>query len=172
MDNVGSAEAQKHLHKIRMIHSAGVIKGTHNMGADDKVGIFIALELYKTFGNKISLLFTIQEETGGWGSESFDKSLIKDNTYCVVPDRYGTSDIIGYNNDYCTKEFEDIVAYHLNIFGFYPATGVRCDADKLQSSINCINISCGYYQHHTDQEYVDWSATKNTIAALDHLIRL
>jgi len=112
MDNVGSAEAQKHLHKIR-IDSRGIIRGTHNMGADDKVGIFIALELYKRHPKKVSLIFTIQEETGGIGADKFDKSLIADNTYMVIPDRYGRSDVIASHNDYCTDEFENEVMIHL-----------------------------------------------------------
>lgn len=170
MDNVGTAEAQKHLHNIK-IDSSGIIKGTHNMGADDKVGIFIALELHKRLGKKVSLIFTIAEETGGIGAERFDKSLIDTNTYMVVPDRYGRTDVIATNNDYCTEEFENAIMPHLGKFGFKSNTGVRCDADKFNENINCINIACGYMAHHTDNEYVVWQDTVNTIEALTVLMQ-
>lgn len=164
MDNVGSKEAQRHLKKIK--YNDGIIKGTHNMGADDKVGIYICLKMYEYFWDKISLLFCVQEETGGIWSTAFDKSLIATNTYCVIPDRFGTSDIIGVGNDYCTVEFQSRIQEPLAQYGFKPAVGIWCDADHLQASINCINISCGYYKHHTDQEYVEWDTVCNTIEAL------
>lgn len=167
MDNVWSTEAQKHLHKVSMVNN--IIKWTHNIWADDKVGIFIAMEMYRRFGDKVSLLFTIGEETWGIGASAFDKSLL-DNTYCVIPDRYGPSDIISSDNEYCTKEFEDLIVWVLSQFWFKAAMWIRCDADILQSHINCINISCGYYKHHSDEEYINRAMTSNTIKALDHLV--
>lgn len=169
MDNVGSKEAQLHLDKIDM-NDLGIIQGTHNMGADDKVGIYICLQMYKKFGNRISLLFTIQEEVGGLGAEAFDKKLLETNTYCVIPDRFGTSDVISSGNDYCTQEFENAVMKELGKYGFAPAQGVWCDADVLNEYINCINISCGYYKHHSDQERISWKAVENTINALEELV--
>ena len=136
MDTVGSAEAQKKLDMIRIVEpqeemrlndlppyqpilnltTSKIIIGEDNIGADDKCGIAIAMELYEKFGNKVSLLFTVGEETGGIGISGFDKTLLKQCTYAIIPDRKGGQDIIGSHNDYCTKEFEEHITGFLSDF--------------------------------------------------------
>lgn len=123
LDNVGSSAAQQELANVKVTN--GILKGTKNIGADDKVGVAIALQLYANYGDKISLLFTVGEETGGIGSASFStnyRALLESCSYCIIADRRGASDIIGVGNNYCTVEFRDAVKPILSKYGYKTAT--------------------------------------------------
>ena len=190
MDTVGSAEAQKKLNRISIVEPWDVLKnndlppyddiinqttsniiiGEDNIGADDKCGVAIAMELYETFGDKVSLLFTIGEETGGIGISGFDKTLLKQCTYAIIPDRKGGQDIIGSHNDYCTKEFEEHITGFLAEFWYSPAHGVWSDCDEISEHINCFNLSCGYYNAHSSNEYVNIDEFENCYNALVAMI--
>lgn len=171
LDNVGSEAAQDLLRTASVCK--GRLQGLANIGADDKNGVAIALQLYKHYGDRISVLFTTGEEVGGIGSSYFakhNKELLQSCTYCIIADRRGSSDVIGAGNDYCTEEYEAAVLPILSQYGYKTATGVYCDADNLAEHINCINLSCGYYDPHTDKEYVDVAQFLNCYNAIEALV--
>lgn len=123
MDTVGSYTAQCHVDNIGIFKDEelkeDVICGSHNIGADDKCGIAIAMELYEKYPERFSLLFTVQEESGGGGVKEFIKNnpdLLAKVNYCVIADRKGSEDIIGADNDYCSKEFETRVTEALLMY--------------------------------------------------------
>lgn len=168
MDTVGDAEDIAVLNFI--YEEKGIISGFGNIGADDKVGIFIILELLKRYEN-ISFVFTVQEETGSVGARMFvnnNSELLNELLYCIVIDRRGDSDIISTQNDYCVQELEnDILSI---ITGFKPALGSISDADVFNDYLSCINISCGYYKPHTQDEFIIWSNVVKTYHAVKTII--
>ena len=170
MDTVWSAEAQMNVHNIKLID--GVISWTHNIGADDKCGIAIAMELYEKHPERFSLLFTVGEESWGlWSSdfvEEFGEQLKKLN-YCIIADRKGSKDIIWFYNDYCTMDFSTIVSDILINYWYSETIGVYSDADNLNEYINCINLSCWYYNAHTNDEFVIVSEFENCLNAIEYL---
>ncbi len=151
MDQVGRTQ-------IDCIFTDGkMISGTHNLGADDKNGIFICLKLLKEFRQNVSFLFTTGEESGGNCQELIKrkaKTLAKIK-YGLVFDRKGGSDFIGYANDYCTLEFQKVLTKlaHKKGHPHRACKGVFSDADRLNDHMSCVNISCGYQKAHTSDEY-------------------
>ena len=142
------------------------------LGADDKNGVWVALNLIKEFGTGINFLFSTMEEVGGM-TNSFLKDIGETITnsipYCVVFDRKGSSDIIGVLNEYCEQDFQDAVAEHGARFGYKSTMGIWSDCDHISNYIPCVNLSCGYYAPHTDYEYTN---VNELINALDFGVHL
>jgi hypothetical protein len=140
----------------------GIITGNRNIGADDKNGIWICLELIKR-NPDINFIFSTCEEIGGNIASLLAINDISEFPYCLVFDRKGSSDIIGTKNDYCSIEFESAIAGLGKGFGYKPAQGIFSDCNALSYYINCVNLSCGYYNAHTDKEYTVLSELLNAL---------
>lgn len=142
----------------------GIIKGYGVIGGDDKCGIYSILDLLKNGHDDVNFLFTVEEESGGVGSSTFvhhnDLSHI---LYGLVLDRRGAGDIICYNNNYGVKYFEEVLTKMGNSFGYKPSTGTFSDADFISSQISCANLSVGYYNAHSKNEYVVLHELQNSI---------
>ena len=135
-----------------------VTDGTTLLGADDKAGIALAMEMYEWYWDKISLLFTRQEETGcNWSRHFCDKNpeLIKQCTYCLVLDRKNKWDIIWYQNWYCWKEFDEALWKFMKDWWYKSVVGWISDTWNIWKLINAVNLSIGYYNLHTSNEYLD-----------------
>lgn len=158
MDQVG-------ITPLRTIFNDGVkIFGDKNLGADDKNGIWIILELLKEYAGKVSFIFSVEEECGGKCDEVCSKHDISECIYGLVFDRANSGDIIGTDNCYCVEEFEqDLVALG-KPFGYSSDMGTWSDADTLNDYISCVNLSVGYYLAHTDKEYTVIKELENALA--------
>ncbi len=167
MDSVGSTDDIAALQYAERIN--GKIVGFGNLGADDKVGVWICLSIIQRYKNKISFIFSVDEEKGGIGIKAFTgshKETIKnDILYALVFDRMGASDIIGTRNDYCTKEFQNEVEDLLEKYGYKSASGTFSDADSLSDCISTVNLSIGYYGAHSGSEYVVIKDAKRALYA-------
>lgn len=135
--------------------SDGIFYGDGNLGADDKNGVWILLKLLKEMKDKVSFIFSSQEEVGCKVDEilSGNESVIKTIKYGLVFDRRGHTDIIGSSNGYCIKEFEEDLKPLMNKYGYASTFGAFSDCNKLSKEISCINISCGYYEAHSSREF-------------------
>lgn len=134
------------------------------LGADDKNGIWIAIKLLKKHRNNISFIFSVQEEAGSRPLEDLVWKHHKELERCkygIVLDRRGTSDIIGWGNDYCDKPFMHDVCKLGKRYGYKEAYGLWSDANILNENINVVNLSVGYFNPHTVSEYVSLRALKN-----------
>ena len=175
LDNVGSDEAHQNLHNIQRIKSNGKtkIQGTHNIGADDKCGLaFIDYFLSKNnWINKapdnISIMLTVEEETGMLGSRTLAKHHKDDISNCnfiILLDRRNKSDVIKYCDDDMMIDLQPLNQK----YGYKKADGLVSDLDNLCDIRPGINISCGYYDAHYDTEYIIWEEYANAVAyALD-----
>lgn len=124
------------------------------LGADDKNGILICLEALKKYETMKAVFFK-EEETGCHGSSHAELRFFDDCRYVIQCDRRGNSDLItniGYI-DLCSEKFIlDIDPEH---WGYKEETGMMTDVEALKErglSISAINMSCGYYNPHTDEE--------------------
>lgn len=162
MDTVQN-EADVQMAKFTKI-SGNLVKGYGCIGADDKCGIWIILDLLEQgWKNEINFVFSVEEEIGGNGSKHFvSNNDLKHMPYGLILDRRGSGDIICYNNDYGTYEFETRLVTVGRPFGFSPNTGSFSDADKINDQISCANLSVGYYNAHSRNEYVVLSQLENT----------
>lgn len=124
------------------------------LGADDKNGIIICLEAIKKY-DCMKIVFFKEEETGCHGSSRAEMKFFDDCRYVIQCDRRGNSDLITNIgcSDLCSEKFiQDIDPEK---WGYKEDTGMMSDVLALKEkgrSISAINICCGYYNPHTDEE--------------------
>lgn len=146
--------------------------GQQGLGADDKNGLFICLELLKRF-DVMKVAFFVEEECGGHGSDSVDLDFFKDCRFVIEPDRKGNSDLITSMccGDVCSKDFIDAIGY--KTFGYHEDRGTFTDVANLVErgvGISCLNLSCGYYHAHTDEEITVLSHLENCMNFVAHIV--
>lgn len=139
------------------------------IGADDRAGIFIIMNLVKEL--KCSVLLCEDEEIGTIGAKKFAKTdYVKnlDVNYMIEFDRKGSNDAVFYSCD--NPEFTNFVT---DFTGFKKAYGSCSDISVLMpaSGIAAVNLSSGYYNAHTLTEYVVYDEMLDTIEAAKLLIR-
>ena len=140
---------------------------------DDKCWIALAMELYEKYWDRVSLLFSRQEEVGHVWASDFCRNhsdLLKQCKYCLVLDRRNAWDIISSDNGYCSKEFEDEIYRCIKDFGYKPTHWLLSDADAYSKYINCVNLSVWYYNAHTSNEYIVIEELKNAFNAVCNII--
>ena len=119
------------------------------MGADDRTGVFIIVQLIKE-GLRPHIIFTTDEEKGCVGASILagQKCPFKDLRYIIQLDRRGTNDCVFYDCD--NKEFTEYVEG----FGFSEAIGTFTDISNIcpKWKVAGVNLSVGYKEEHTKQE--------------------
>ena len=149
------------------------------IGGDDKCGIFICLELLKRL-DKVKIAFFVSEETGCHGSKMVDTEFLKDVGYCVQYDAPGNH-LISYSCmgtvlfDKDGEFFNTALRSITKSFGnemmvqSHPYTDIMMI--KQKSDISCINMSCGYYNMHTANEFVCLDDVERAIDAGINLVK-
>jgi len=133
-------------------------RGATGIGGDDKCGIYTCLDNFIR-EDYIKVAFFVEEEVGCGGSQDCDMDFFKDVSFVFQADRKGYEDvavsIMG------TEMFDDeFYIKALGVFDEYKRD--VCDGgmtDVMQLAHNGLdvamaNFSCGYYNPHTDREYV------------------
>lgn len=159
--------------KVKM--KKGKIKADGNLGADDKNGVWILLQLIRKYPDEVSFIFSTGEETVTQNDISdwltvYGEELEKKVPYGLVFDRRGKGDIIGEMNEYCTEEFSNDVEACIGDLGYSGTMGVFSDADALSEHLSCVNLSCGYYKAHSEKEYTKVKELYNALAAGEKII--
>jgi len=149
------------------------------IGGDDKCGIFICLELLQKL-NKVKVAFFVSEETGCHGSKMVDTEFLKDVGYCVQYDAPGDH-LISYScfgtilYDMDGKFFKTALSSITKSFGnemlvqSHPYTDIMMI--KQKSDLSCLNMSCGYYNMHTKNEFVCLDDVERAITAGLNLVK-
>jgi len=134
------------------------IKGVKDgIGFDDKAGIMAIIELWHMFKEqKFRIIFPANEETGGDGSSMIEAAKYADAKWILELDRRGDRDIIQTSGT--TRLCSDEFAKKFVELGFKIETGTFTDLNVFKPEcdyINMANLSIGYYNPHTDNEYLD-----------------
>lgn len=142
------------------------------LGADDKNGIFICLELLRRF-DVMKVAFFVGEEVGCTGSSQVDLGFFKDCRFIIEPDRKGSDDLITsmFCGKVCSEEF--IKATNADLFGYKEACGTITDVGELVErgvGISCLNLSCGYYHAHTDEEITVLSDLQRCMDLVEYIV--
>lgn len=142
------------------------------LGADDKNGIWVALQCLERF-DVMKVAFFNSEEIGCVGSSSAEMDFFKDCRFVIQPDRRGAHDLIteiGWSA-ICSEEFiNDLDA---ELYGYVATSGLMTDVQELSEKgvgLSCINVSCGYYNPHTDQETTNLNDLINCYNFVAHII--
>lgn len=129
-------------------------KRIEGIGGDDKNGIFIALEALKKY-DCLKAVFFKEEEIGCNGSSHAEMSFFEDCRFVIQCDRRGNSDLITSIGctDLCSEQF--IRDIDPEKWGYKEEQGMMTDVEALKErglSVSAVNISCGYYNPHTNEE--------------------
>jgi len=142
------------------------------LGADDKNGIFICLEILRDV-KVLKVAFFVGEEVGCKGSNACDLGFFKDCRFIIQPDRKGSSDLITsmFCGDVCSEEF--VKALNAEAYGYEEDQGSVTDVGELVErgvGISCLNLSCGYYDAHTDHEYTVLGELENCLEFVQDIV--
>lgn len=145
------------------------------IGGDDKSGVYITLQALKDLVN-VKAVFFRNEEIGCLGSKNADKKFFDDCSYILEADRRGNSDFIkgSWYTELYSDEFKKQVTPVLKRHGYKEKTGLTTDVIALkENGVNlCMaNISCGYYNPHTDKETVSIEDTNDAYVFIIDLIK-
>lgn len=147
------------------------------VGGDDKVGIYIALQCLDYFDDIKVVLFR-DEEVGCDGSYNADIEFFNDVNFVLQCDRQGNRDFV---TEACGVSLSS-VDFRYSIIGVLDSHGYSlCDRGGMtdvmalkESGILCsmANISCGYYNPHTNYEYVNIDDVFNCERMVKEIISL
>lgn len=146
-------------------------KRQEGLGADDKNGIWIALKCLEKYPS-MKCAFFVQEETGCVGSSAANMDFFKDCRFVLQCDRKGCKDFVtSIWGDLSSPEFQKAAEFEK--FGYQESDGLTTDVGTLKDNgleISVANISCGYYEPHTDHEFTVKADLLNCLALVEHII--
>lgn len=146
--------------KIIYNKKTDALSSPQGIGGDDRCGVYMVLEVLKAFN--CSVLFCEDEECGGIGADKFTRTELAKTlefNYMIEFDRKGRNDAVFY--DCANDEFEEFITDEF----YKTAWGSFSDISVLAPFFECaaVNLSCGYYNAHTTNEYVVISEMQESI---------
>ena len=151
-----------------------ILMSPEGIGGDDRCGVYALTKIYKNAKVKPWLLFTCGEEIGGIGAASFtdyynDNILpeeIKQVKLIVEIDRKGKDDAVYYDCD--NPEFEKYITSK----GFQTQFGSFSDISIIAPTMKvaAVNLSSGYYNAHTQHEYIKIDEIDETISKVMEIV--
>lgn len=143
------------------------------IGADDKNGIWVALKLLERF-DAVKAAFFVGEEVGCIGSRAVDMKFFDDCRFVLQCDRKNGSDFIdtACGTALCSTVFKS--AMRIEDFGYKVTTGLSTDVETLKTrglAVSCCNLSCGYYNPHSIDEYTDFSELENCLELCEYAFK-
>ena len=168
--------------KVKIAQKDGMLMGfdrngrRSGIGADDRCGVYICLELLERFDNIAVALFA-QEEIGYIGARYADTGFFGQVGYALEFDAPATG-LVSYSAG-GQRLFENAGRFIqtampvLERFGFvqfqnHPFTDVT--GLRQRFSFSCANFSCGYYNWHADDEFVNLSEVETSLVMATELI--
>jgi hypothetical protein len=144
------------------------------IGGDDKVGIYITLEMLEKF-DVFKCAFFRDEEVGCVGSYDAHMHFFRDCRFVLQCDRKGNSDFITTASgvELSSNSFQEDVLPIIQRYGYNFASGMMTDVMALkENGIKCCvaNISCGYYNPHMPNEYVNVYDVENCLEMCQTII--
>ncbi|WP_292728675.1 hypothetical protein [Methanoculleus sp.] len=144
-------------------------------GFDDKAGVAIALLLSRHLGPRMKVFLTTEEEIGRHGiqhalNDREAAGFFEDIPFALTLDRNSkTHDIVGTYGGHrmCPDAFvQDIEAISRELGTPMEGCESRSRADcyniSLQTRIPIVNLSCGYFNAHSDDDALDITLALNT----------
>ena len=152
--------------KIETSGDGGVWFASQGIGGDDRCGVCMVMETMRK--HDCHVLFTEDEEIGGVGAYKFvDQNIKPDLKFMIEFDRKGSNDAVFY--DCANEEFEQFITS----YGFETAYGSFSDISILAPHLGvaAVNLSSGYYNPHTECEFVVWADVERVLRLTDAMLR-
>jgi hypothetical protein len=173
--DVYQCEDEKDKHEILFaMQGIGDDAISSGVGGDDKCGIYSCFYMLERAQN-IKVIFFSQEEIGCKGSHGIDLKHFENVGYILQLDRWGRGDFIDkvYNTKTVSPEFSSTISDKMIEYGYTSTTGLITDSITLfkrDVGISCVNISCGYYSHHSSLEEIDCNQFYNSLMFLEDIV--
>ncbi len=170
-DIVGKDNPTSFLYQIEKDGTTSIMASEpRTLGGDDRCGQYIILEALKQLiksNIKPYVLVTSDEEVGCLGASSFVKAMPTneyDIKFMIELDRRGANDLVYYDCD----GHEDFMKFCEQSTGYVHNFGSYSDIVELMEAwrICGVNVSCGYYNEHTTNEFVIIEEMMNTLHTL------
>lgn len=155
--------------------NGNILMSPQGIGGDDRCGVYSLCRLYELCETKPWLLFLCDEEIGGVGAATFAKdysehrmpNALKDMKMLIEIDRKGLREAVYYNCG--NKEFEDFITSK----GFVTNYGTFSDISEIAPEIGiaAVNLSAGYYNQHTQHEYIDIEHLNETLIRVQEIVQ-
>ena len=182
LSKFGFQSQKRNLHEENGVVYATDDEGNRiGIGADDKNGVWIVLNLLRTETVLKAALF-VQEENDGdvagcRGSKACDLSFFNNVKYVIQCDRKGNGDIVTYSKKADLRLCDDdFISLELRKqYGYYPVVGGTTDVVTLKRrglAVPCCNLSCGYYNAHKPEEYCVVDELRNCLEFVRSVIRV
>jgi len=152
-------------------------------GFDDKAGVAIALLLSRHLGPRMKVLLTTEEEIGRHGiqhalNDREAAGFFEDVPFALTLDRNSkTHDIVSTYSGHrmCPDAFvREIEAISRELGTPMEGCESRSRADcyniSLQTRIPIVNLSCGYFNAHSDDDALDITLALNTVRVVRECI--
>jgi tripeptide aminopeptidase len=169
--------------QVKIVQHDGILSGLDEhcqhtgIGADDKAGVFICLELLERFENIAVALFG-SEEIGCQGAFHARPDIFQGVGYVVEFDCPGQG-LVSYtsngvqlfaNNGEFIRTALPVLKHHgLTRWQRHPFTDVM--ALRQRFDISCLNLSCGYHNWHRSDEYLVLDEVEAALTAGEDLVR-
>ena len=129
------------------------------IGGDDLAGVFICLQMMERF-DKIKAAFFVEEEFGCQGSSQCDDTFFGDIGYAIQFDgptgNWFTKTLCGvkvYSDDSLNLVKPILEKYNVSNYSNDPYTDILPLKEKFD--FTCFNLPTGYFNWHTNEEFVD-----------------
>lgn len=154
--------------------NGNVLMSPQGIGGDDRCGVYALVTAHARSKVKPWLLFTCNEEVGGVGASVFcghhgkgklPKGL-DDLKALIEIDRKGRNDAVYYDCD--NTEFEEYITGK----GFHTEFGSFSDISLVapELGVAAVNLSSGYYNAHTQHEYINRKQLNSTVNKVVQII--
>lgn len=150
-----------------------VISSPQGIGGDDRCGVYIITKIITKTNLRPYILFCEDEEIGRVGASKFCRTnYIKDLDevkFMIELDRMNANDAVFYDCD--NPDFTEFILDNTN---YIEDWGSFSDISELmpESEAAGVNLSCGYYNPHTTDEYVVFEEMLHTMEVTKLLIEL
>jgi di/tripeptidase len=168
--------------RVKIVQQDGLLFGVDEqgqqtgIGADDKAGVCICLELLERFDHIAVTLFAA-EEIGCVGAQHAPAAWFKDVGYVIEFDCPGqglvsfTSSgtrLFANDGEFIQTAAPVLKAHGLTRWQDHPFTDVM--ALRKRFNLSCLNLSCGYHHWHRRDEYVVVDEVEAAVNAGEALI--
>ena len=177
MDSVMELEDMVLLQQAPWDDDKPIFKTGGIIGGDDRCGVYLQLKLLKSYPG-LNFIFSRNEEKGCLGIEHLLKSkenqeAIQENClYALGLDAVGSDKIICYENSFGSWAFDRALSQvsDEDSLGYSSQAGGNSDVTYLKKYACCANISVGYHNQHTKNEFIDLEAVGRSEAFVGSVI--
>ena len=169
--------------EIRYFPKSGNINHTKGnkdlyIGGDDKCGVAIILTLAKLTHHPFKVVLSVREEPPFHGStngvSAVDPAFFSDVIASITIDKRGNDALVDRIGGVhlCNKSLIQTIKDIGETCGikYRVQEGYTCDADKIYKYCPAVNMSCGYYDPHSQGDYIKVPETYQTMCVVEKII--